>query len=161
MWWAERITAFCLDKISRRCDFRDNSPICTTGYTDNFGDDCEDLGLLRALSATRSNSSVRSSSPNGMENELNSPREINNLLHERANNSGQTPGSKTAIDRESFSSTGAKGSGNDRSSAQYRPSITMLLNDLQIMDTTIYLNKWKSHRAVIEDEDEEDEEVEQ
>ncbi|KAF8414677.1 hypothetical protein EV426DRAFT_701302 [Tirmania nivea] len=35
----------------------------------------------------------------------------------------------------------------------------MLLNDSQITDTTIHPNKRKSRRAVIEDEDEEDEEV--
>ncbi|KAF8414922.1 hypothetical protein EV426DRAFT_710218 [Tirmania nivea] len=35
----------------------------------------------------------------------------------------------------------------------------MPLNDLQIMDTTIHPNKRKSCRAVIEDEDKEDKEV--
>ncbi|KAF8414742.1 hypothetical protein EV426DRAFT_579152 [Tirmania nivea] len=48
-----------------------------------------------------------------------------------------------------------------KSSTQRRPGIAMPLNNSQIMDTTIHPNKWKSHRAVIEDEDEEDEEVEQ
>jgi len=69
---AERIMAFCLDKISRRCDFRGDGPVRTTGYTDDFGDNCDDLGLPRALSTGRTHSPVRSSPPSAMENEHNS-----------------------------------------------------------------------------------------
>jgi len=42
---AERITAFCLYKISRQCDFRSDAPVRTTAYIEDFGDDCKDLGL--------------------------------------------------------------------------------------------------------------------
>ena len=41
----EKITSFCLEKIHQRSYWKSDGPIRTTAYSDDFGNDCEDLAL--------------------------------------------------------------------------------------------------------------------
>jgi hypothetical protein len=72
---SEMVTTYCLNKISRRCDFSGDAPVRTTGYVDEFGDDCEDLGITRAVCETRSPMLTRPSSPSEIPNDDSSAAE--------------------------------------------------------------------------------------
>jgi len=42
---AEKITSFCLEQMHQHSYWKSDSPIRMTGYSDDFGDECEELAL--------------------------------------------------------------------------------------------------------------------